>query len=94
MASPLSLAVVALGMAGFSQPADLKPAYQAGGNGDARLVYVGGDCSQAAAQVVDQTGGQLLSAQPANDGQSCVIIVLIQGDGSSRPRKVKVQVPM
>lgn len=94
MASPLSVAVVALGLAGFSQPADTRPAYQAGGAGDARLIYVSGDCAQAAAQVVDQTGGQLLSAQPAGDGRSCVIIVLVQGDGSSRPRKIKVQVPM
>lgn len=58
------------------------------------MTFVGGDCSAAAAQVVDETGGQLLSAQPAGDGQSCIITVLVQGDGSSRPRKVRVQVPM
>lgn len=94
MASPLSLAVVALSLAGLSQPADWKPAVAAGRANDARLIYVAGDCTEAAAQVVDQTGGQLLSAQPAGDGQSCVIVVLVQGDGSSRPRKIKVQVPM
>jgi hypothetical protein len=50
-----------------------------------------GDCSEAAAEVVAKTGGQLLSAQPAGD--SCVITVLVQGNGQ-RPRKVTVKVPM
>jgi predicted enzyme related to lactoylglutathione lyase len=94
MASPLSLAVVAMGLAGLAGTADVRPGPPAGGSDGARVLLAAADCAQAAAQVVDQTGGQLLSAQPAGDGQSCVIIVLIQGDGSSRPRKVKVQVPM
>ena len=88
MASSLSLAVVAFGLAGLVQPAGPLP------SGEARVTLVGGDCSAAAAQVVDETGGQLLSAQPSGDGQSCIITVLVQGEGSSRPRKVRVQVPM
>ena len=93
MPSPFSLAVLAFGFAGTLQPAPhAQPVPPSGARGG--VVLVGGDCSQAAAQVVDQTGGQLLSAQPSNDGQSCVITVLIQGDGASRPRKVRVQVPM
>jgi hypothetical protein len=50
-----------------------------------------GDCSEAAAEVVEKTGGQLLSAQPSGD--SCVITVLVQGNGQ-RPRKVTMKVPM
>ncbi|MBB6483160.1 hypothetical protein [Rhizobium lusitanum] len=49
------------------------------------------DCSEAAAEVVEKTGGQLLSAQPSGD--SCVITVLVQGNGQ-RPRKVTMKVPM
>ncbi len=49
------------------------------------------DCSDAAAEVVAKTGGQLLSAQPSGD--SCIITVLVQGNGQ-RPRKVTMKVPM
>ena len=55
-------------------------------------VTVSGDCSNAAAQVVAQTGGELLSAKP--DGDSCVVTVLVPGNGNARPRKVTVRVPM
>ncbi len=56
------------------------------------VLAVGGDCSSAAAQVVAQTGGELLSAKP--DGNSCVVTVLVPGNGNARPRKVTVRVPM
>lgn len=55
-------------------------------------VTVAGDCSAAAAQVVAQTGGQLLSATP--QGNACVVTVLVPGNGNERPRKVTVRVPM
>ena len=58
------------------------------------VTAISGDCSSAAQQVVDETGGVLLSARPSSDGQSCVIIVLIQGTDNERPRKVQRQVPM
>ena len=48
------------------------------------------DCSEAAAEVVAKTGGQLLSAQPSGD--SCIVTVLVQGNGQ-RPRKVTMKVP-
>ncbi|MCP8897018.1 hypothetical protein KYK29_18990 [Shinella daejeonensis] len=53
---------------------------------------VSGDCSAAAAQVVAQTGGELLSAQPRGD--TCVVTVLVPGKGNARPRKVTVRVPI
>jgi len=56
------------------------------------VVQAAGDCSSAAAQVVAQTGGELLSAKP--DGNSCVVTVLVPGNGNARPRKVTVRVPM
>ena len=56
------------------------------------VVAVAGDCSNAASQVVAQTGGELLSAKP--DGDSCVVTVLVPGNGNARPRKVTVRVPM
>lgn len=58
------------------------------------MVLVAGDCGSAASRVVRETGGQLLSAQPSSDGQTCVVTVLVQGDGSQRPRKLTVRVPM
>lgn len=58
------------------------------------LVMVAGDCSSAATKVMRDTGGQLLSAQPSSDGQTCIVTVLVQGNGSERPRKVTVRVPM
>jgi hypothetical protein len=57
------------------------------------LILVASDCGSAASRVVRETGGQLLSAQPSSDGQTCVITVLVQGNGE-RPRKVTVRVPM
>lgn len=54
------------------------------------------DCSAAAAQVVAQTGGQLLSATPADQGGQpvCKVTVLVPGAGGERPKKVTVTVPM
>ncbi|MBW3098673.1 hypothetical protein [Pseudohoeflea coraliihabitans] len=55
-----------------------------------------GDCAQAAARVVGQTGGQLLSATPTNRGGQtvCEITVLIPGTDKARPKKVTVSVPL
>ncbi|KKX28045.1 hypothetical protein [Rhizobium sp. LC145] len=58
------------------------------------LILVASDCGSAASRVVRETGGQLLSAEPSSDGQTCVVTVLVQGSGSERPRKVTVRVPM
>lgn len=83
MSSALTIAALAAGLAGLSPPAVNMPSV---------VVRVAGDCSAAAAQVVAQTGGELLSAQPTGDGQ-CVVTVLIPGNGG-RPKKVTVKVPM
>ena len=82
MASPLSVVALAAGLAVSAPSPD-----------DSRtlVVRVSGDCSAAAQQVVEQTGGQLLSVQPSGD--TCIITVLVQGNGQ-RPRKVTVKVPM
>lgn len=85
------IAIIAAALAGL---AALLP-----GNAPARdyrdyLVMVAGDCSSAATKVMRDTGGQLLSAQPSSDGQTCIVTVLVQGNGSERPRKVTVRVPM
>ncbi|MFK0275072.1 MULTISPECIES: hypothetical protein [unclassified Ensifer] len=84
MSSPVIIAALAAGLAGFSPPAISVPSDI--------VVRVAGDCSAAAAQVVADTGGELLSAQPTSDGQ-CVITVLVPGNGG-RPKKVTVKVPM
>ena len=59
------------------------------------IVQVAVDCSDAAAQVVRQTQGQLLSASAKTSGGQtvCEITVLIPGNGYDRPKKVTVQVP-
>ncbi len=82
------IAIVAAGLAGLS---GLVPA-----SAPARdyLILVAGDCGSAATKVVRDTGGELLSAQPSSDGQTCIVTVLVQGSGSERPRKVTVRVPM
>ncbi|AYG58526.1 hypothetical protein [Rhizobium jaguaris] len=82
MASFLSIAAAAAVMAGSAVLPAPTPTVVARANGD---------CSEAAAEVVAKTGGQLLSAQPSGD--SCVITVLVQGNGQ-RPRKVTMKVPM
>jgi len=53
------------------------------------------NCSSAASRVVSQTGGQLLSATPRNQGGKtvCVVTVLVPGKDYSRPKKVTVSVP-
>lgn len=58
------------------------------------LILAAADCGSAASRVVSDTGGQLLSAQPSSDGQTCVVTVLVQGNGNERPRKVTVRVQM
>ncbi|OCP24479.1 MULTISPECIES: hypothetical protein [unclassified Ensifer] len=84
MSSPVIIAALAAGLAGFAPPEISVPSDP--------VVRVAGDCSAAAQQVVSETGGELLSAQPTSDGQ-CVITVLVPGNGG-RPKKVTVRVPM
>ncbi|QCI98327.1 hypothetical protein [Agrobacterium larrymoorei] len=89
MASPLIIATLVAGLSGFSAPqADLRA-----GAFEGQVVRVASDCSGAVSKVVRETGGQLLSVYPSNDGQSCVVTVLVQGNGE-RPRKVTMRVPM
>jgi hypothetical protein len=84
MASPLIIATLAAGLSGFMAPeADIQD----------RVILAAVDCSAAVSRVIRETGGQLLSAQPSGDGQSCVVTVLVQG-GGERPRKVTMRVPM
>jgi hypothetical protein len=82
MASLLSVAAVIATVASSAVLPGTKPMLVARANND---------CSEAAAEVVAKTGGQLLSVQPSGD--SCVITVLVQGNGE-RPRKVTVKMPM
>lgn len=84
MSSPVIIAALAAGLAGFAPPEISVPSDF--------VVRAAGDCSAAAQQVVSETGGELLSAQPTSDGQ-CVITVLVPGNGG-RPKKVTVRVPM
>jgi hypothetical protein len=83
MASPLLITALAASLI-------LPGPVVTGSAGD--VVQVAGDCSDAAAQVVAQTGGELLSAQPKGD--VCVVTVLVPGKGNARPRKMTVRVPM
>ncbi|NTE85811.1 hypothetical protein [Agrobacterium rubi] len=89
MASPLIIATLAAGLAGFPAPQAEGPV----GHDGARVMQVASDCSSAVSRVVRETGGQLLSVYPSNDGQNCVVTVLVQGNGE-RPRKVTMRVPM
>lgn len=82
------IAILTAGLAGFSGFVPEKVSARD------YVVLVAGDCGSAASRVVRETGGELLSAQPSSDGQTCVVTVLVQGDGNQRPRKVTVRVPM
>ncbi|SCB21188.1 hypothetical protein [Rhizobium multihospitium] len=84
MASFSSIAAAALVLAGSSVLPAPAPT-------STLVARANSDCSEAAAEVVEKTGGQLLSAQPSGD--SCIITVLVQGNGQ-RPRKVTMKVPM
>lgn len=84
MASAKVIAMVAAGLLGLSAADTFARDY---------LIMVAGDCGDAAAKVVRDTGGELLSAQPSKDGATCIVTVLVQG-GGERPRKVTVRVPM
>lgn len=85
MASSLILATLTAGLVGLAPPSvDLQR----------NVLLVAEDCGDAAARVVAETGGQLLSAKPAPNGTACVITVLVQGKGSERPRRVRVKVPI
>lgn len=84
MASPLIIAATAASLA-FSPP-------PVGAGTD--VLPAAGGCGAAARQVVAQTGGRLLSAQPSKNGRVCVVTVLVPGKGKARPRKVTVRIPM
>ncbi|MCD7111039.1 hypothetical protein LRX75_18550 [Rhizobium sp. DKSPLA3] len=105
MPSPLIIAMLAGSLAGSLMVLPLPTAaaplgsWAGGGAGAAvaevdalQVAPVSGDCSSAASQVVEQTGGDLLSVQMTSDGQ-CVVTVLIPGNGG-RPKKVTMRVPM
>jgi hypothetical protein len=103
MPSPLIIATLAGSLMAFSAPAVGAPVRmgsptQVDTLGDSLqetlsgALPVNGDCGSAAAGVVAETGGELLSVQMTSDG-SCVVTVLIPGNGG-RPKKVTMRVPM
>lgn len=78
---------LAASLAGFVAPqSDLR-----GLSADVYEIAMASDCSRAVSQVIGETGGQLLSVEPSGDGNSCVVTVLVTGNGE-RPRKVTVRV--
>lgn len=83
MTSPFLIAAAAAGLTALAPPAAERLP---------DVLLVAADCSEAARQVVAETGGELLSAQPRNG--VCVVTVLVPGKGSARPRKITVRVPM
>ena len=89
MASPIIIATLAAGL--FGLPAPQVGVQDAPSQG--QVQQVASDCTRAVSRVVRETGGQLLSVYPSNDGENCVVTVLVQGNGE-RPRKVTMRVPM
>lgn len=59
------------------------------------VVQAATDCTSSANQVVEQTGGQLLSATPTTqNGQAvCKVTVLVKSSDGQRPKKMSVTVP-
>lgn len=94
MASPLIIATLAAGLFGLPAPqADVQGAPVQSAPVQGRVQQAASDCTRAVSRVVRETGGQLLSVYPSNDGENCVVTVLVQGNGE-RPRKVTMRVPM
>ena len=84
MASPY-LIFLAAGFGAFASPQyDKMP----------NVLYAAGGCGAAANAAVEQTGGELLSAEPSDDGTSCVVTVLVQEKNNGRPRKITLRIPM
>lgn len=84
MASTLIIAAVAGALSGLSPstpPVAAAPL----------VTQASGDCSAAAARVVAQTGGELLSA--TLKGNMCEVIVLVQEKGQERRTRIKKTVP-
>ncbi|WP_106305017.1 hypothetical protein [Martelella mediterranea] len=50
-------------------------------------------CAAAAKAVVNSTGGELLSAVPAPDGDGCLVTVIVPASNGNMPRKVTRRVP-
>ncbi|KQT88560.1 hypothetical protein ASG48_02070 [Aurantimonas sp. Leaf443] len=52
------------------------------------------DCSGAASQAASQTGGQVLSVSPRQQGGQtvCVVTVLVPGKDGGRPRRQTVTI--
>jgi hypothetical protein len=84
MASPI-LHLMAAGISIFAPPQDAP--FQ-------DVLYANGGCGAAASQAVQQTGGELLSAEPSSDGTSCIVTVLVQEKNNGRPRKITLRLPM
>ncbi len=58
------------------------------------VIKVGAACSNAAAEAVAMTGGEILSVEAARNGRPiCKITVLVM-NARGRPRKVKIRIPM
>ncbi|KGF68215.1 hypothetical protein LL06_17755 [Hoeflea sp. BAL378] len=89
----LSIGLIAAQAATMSPGVSAQPGPRAPDG--AAIIRVAADCSGAAAQVVGQTGGQLLSASATSEGGQtvCEITVLVPGSGNERPKKVTVRVP-
>ena len=83
MSSPILIAVLAVGLSGQGAPL---PA--AGG----AVRVAAEDCASAAARVVSETGGILLSAIPRGDG-TCEVIVLKNKEGERREKIIRREKP-
>ncbi|KPF41104.1 hypothetical protein [Rhizobium sp. AAP43] len=83
MAAFMNITGLALALAVAVQPVTSGEAFAAG---EQMLAQRAVDCRAAAMRVAAEEGGQLLSVRES--GGECVIVVLVQGSGNERPRKV------
>ncbi len=83
MSSPILIALLAVGLSGQSVP----PRADGGA-----VLLAAEDCAAAAARVVAETGGILLSAIPRSDG-TCEVIVLKNKEGERREKIIRREQP-
>ncbi len=95
-ARPLALAALLLTLATAAEALPVAPSGFETGRAvaEAPVRLVQGGCSAAAREAAQQSGGQVLSVQTANQGGRtvCVVTVLIPAQDGNRPRRQTITI--
>ena len=91
MASYIVTALLAAGL--MASPSD--PVPDAGINAPGSAVTEArGACDRAVEEALSMTGGELLSVQPARNGNAICRVTVLVVKPNGRPKKIKLRIPM